>query len=152
MYAIMRGLRRLIAQPDPLSSRHAFFASMPGETHTLGVTMAADLFQKRGWVVDLEVGRDHDQLVDALGHTNHAIIGLSASRPEQIATLARLIVALRIVKPNAFIMVSGQIVDAEPDIAKAVDADCASNDAQSAIAVLENLLADSNKASNTAQR
>jgi methanogenic corrinoid protein MtbC1 len=140
MYAIMRGLRRYIGQPDPLSHRHAFFAAVPGENHTLGVTMAADLFQDRGWVVDLEFGKDHNELVDALTHTNHTIIGLSASRPEQTGPLARLIVALRIAKPNAFIMVSGQIVEADPDIAKAVDADCATNDAASAIALLEGVL------------
>jgi methanogenic corrinoid protein MtbC1 len=146
MYAIMRGLRRLIAQPNPLSSRHAFFAAVPGETHTLGVTMAADLFQKRGWFVDLEFGKGHDELVDELAYTNHTIIGLSASRPDQIGPLVRLIVALRIVKPNAFIMISGQIVDAEPEIAKAVDADCATNNAAAAIEILEGIVTDRDKA------
>lgn len=142
MYAIMRGLRRLIAQPDPFTDRHAFFAAVPGETHTLGVTMAADLFRQRGWIVDLEFGKDHDALVDALTRTNHTIIGLSASRPEQIGALARLIVALRIVKPSAYIMVSGQILDKDPDAARAADADNAITNADAAIGILESIVKD----------
>jgi hypothetical protein len=47
--------------------------------------------------------------------------------------LARLIVALRITSPAAWIMVSGKIIDLVPDILTLVDADGIAGDADAAL-------------------
>lgn len=141
IYAIMRSLTASMPVSLPRDRQHALFASVPGETHTLGVTMAADLFRERGWHIDLETGKGHDELVRALDRTHHSIIGLSTSRPEMIAPLARLIVAFRICKPQAFIMVCGAVAESEPDICDLVDADCIANDLPTAIRSLEKFFA-----------
>lgn len=64
----MRELRFEIASARTTQSldRSALFATVPGETHTLGITMAADLFWDHGRRIDLRTGLDHDALIDAV--------------------------------------------------------------------------------------
>lgn len=139
IYAILRGLRRAFPPSVSNGRRHALFASTPGETHTMGVTMAADMFRQRGWSIDLALGRTHDELVESLRDSDHAIIGLSASRADMTAELARLVLALHICKPWAKIVVCGRIAELDPDIAGVVGADGAAADAPSAIEQMERL-------------
>lgn len=125
IYGILRTLRELfvsvrLQRPDRY---RAAFASTPGEIHTLGVTMAADHLRRKGWQIDMKAGLTHDALVQAISHDDYPIIGLSASTPMMIFPLARLIVALRVTNPAAWIMVGGQIVKEEPHIQSLVDAD-----------------------------
>ncbi len=139
IYGLMRSMRRLFGAeaavlPDEF---RAAFASTPGETHTLGVTMAADLLRRHGWQIDLMVGLDHDALVDRISQHPFPIIGLSASSSRMIFPLARLIVALRLSNPGAWIMVNGKITELEPDILTLVDADSIANDLVSAEAQME---------------
>ena len=63
MYAIMRALRRQMPLASHIHSKSAIFASVPGETHVLGVRMAADLLRKEGWDIELKIGRTHEELV-----------------------------------------------------------------------------------------
>jgi methanogenic corrinoid protein MtbC1 len=143
IYAIMRGMWRLFGdevrvKPDEF---RAAFAATPGETHTLGVTMAADMLRRHGWQIDLSTGLEHDALVEEIGRHRYPIIGLSASSSRMIFPLSRVIIALRISNPGAWIMVSGKIVDDEPDILSKVDADAIANDLPSAEAQMEARLA-----------
>ncbi|WP_371227448.1 cobalamin B12-binding domain-containing protein [Roseovarius sp. 2305UL8-3] len=108
MFAIMRGMRHLFTHPFSPDNKSAVFASAPGEDHTLGVRMAADIFRKNGWEITLKVGLDHDTLVSELEQTPSSIIGLSIGGRHSIDALSRLIVALHICCPNAPLVVCGQ--------------------------------------------
>ncbi len=138
IYAIMRGLRRLFG-PGPARGQkyRAVFASVPGETHVLGVAMAADLLTMHGWEIDLRAGLDHDTLVHEIGHNRYPIIGLSAGTNRMLFPLARLIVALRMSNPSAWILVSGPITDLVPDVVNLVDADACAHDLTEAEAMME---------------
>ena len=143
IYGILRTLRELfvsvrLQRPDRY---RAVFASTPGEIHTLGVTMAGDHLRRKGWQVDMKAGLSHDALVRAISQDDYPIIGLSASTPMMIFPLARLIVALRMTNPAAWIMVGGLIVHEEPHIQSLVDADGVVLDIQSAEAQMEAHLA-----------
>jgi MerR family transcriptional regulator, light-induced transcriptional regulator len=142
MYAIMRGLRQAFASDQYLKtdSPRAMFASTPGETHTLGVTMAADFFRRRGWQIDLRTGLTHHELLSAAETSAYPIIGVSASSERMVFPLARLIVALRITSPSAWIMVSGKIIDLVPEILTMVDADGIAGDAEAALSQMVNHL------------
>ncbi len=142
MYSIMRNIRRFIAPPVVVGDRHAFFSAVPGECHTLGVTMAADMFRRRGWQIDTAIGKTHDELVEVIGHSEHSFIGLSASRPTMAAELTHLIVDIRLCKPHAFIMVAGNITELAPNIKDLVDADIIAHDAPSAIMEMEQIRSD----------
>jgi methanogenic corrinoid protein MtbC1 len=135
IYAIMRGLRQSFVEDQFLrpSQQSALFAAVPGEIHTLGVTMAADFFRRRGWVVDLRTGLSHHDLIRVVSPETYPVIGLSAGSERMVFPMARLIVALRISNPTAWIMVSGKITDLVSDIMTLVDADGVANDVDAAL-------------------
>jgi MerR family transcriptional regulator, light-induced transcriptional regulator len=137
IYSIMRASNHLFVPKGKFSQKSAVFASSPNETHTLGIRMAADLFRKDGWDIDLMIGRSHDELVDEIDQSQHYLIGLSSAGRHSAAEMARLVIALRISKPTAFIMVSGQIVNDAEDIISVLGADGVANDFESARDVLE---------------
>jgi MerR family transcriptional regulator, light-induced transcriptional regulator len=90
--------------------RGAVFCAVPGEQHTLGVMMAADLFRRNGWDVGLLVGLDHAEILGRLERDDRCVIGLSCSGAHSLAALDRLMQALRGMRPDARLILSGQIV------------------------------------------
>lgn len=112
IYAVMRGLNASFLPEDvPRAQPEAFFCGVPGETHLLGVSMAADLFRKEGWDIALKRGLDHDEIIQLATQTNPVLIGLSAAGEHAVVPLAQLIIALRICVPKTAIMVSGAILE-----------------------------------------
>lgn len=102
---------------------HALFAPVPGETHVLGVVMAADFFRRSGWQVALEASPSPDELIRAARRRAYALIGLSAASRRMVEPLAQMIVQLRRACPGALVVVGGHILELEPDIAAKVGAD-----------------------------
>lgn len=105
-------LRRLPPARMPVWSgrmQGAVFCAVPGEAHTLGVMMAADLFRRSGWDVGLLLGLEHDDIVARLENDDRSVIGLSCSGSHSWTALMRLIDTIRDVRPDAHLMVSGQI-------------------------------------------
>ncbi len=139
IYAIMRRLRGMFvsAQTQRPEKFRAVFAAAPGETHTIGLTMAADHLRRRGWDIDVKLAMSHEDLVDQIGHEPYPIIGLSGSTPAMIFPLSRLIVALRVSNPGAWITIGGHIVDEEPDIVRLIDADARVVTMDDAVAQME---------------
>lgn len=137
IYAIMRSLQHKLNTPPQNARRHAVFAAVPGEDHMLGITMAADLCEKRGWKIDLLREQDHDKLVAEIVDTQAVIVGLSASNYKVLADAARLILAIRIAVPAAKILISGHSAVDEEDLAELVGADYSANDFESALTILE---------------
>lgn len=139
IYAIMRSLRIRFEQTDLPVAKTAFFASVPDETHLLGVKMAADLFRQRGWQIDVEVGLDHDSLIARIISSRHRLIGVSAGGLHALPTLARLILALRVSVPGVRILVSGNIVAEATDSLRLMQPDAMTEDFDEAFAALERL-------------
>lgn len=92
------------------NGKGAVFAAVPGEQHTLGVVMAADLFRRHGWDVGLLVGLGHDELLSRIARDDRPVIGLSCSGSHSYSALCRLLLALRRMRPSAQILLSGQVV------------------------------------------
>jgi methanogenic corrinoid protein MtbC1 len=141
IFEIMRHLRQTIPEPrnEIAPERRALFATMPGDQHTMGVTMAADLFRNRGWDIDLRVGFDHDALMAAVAGRDYRVIGLSANNVEAVTPLARAVVAFRITHPGARIIVSGSLVAQMPGIGLLVGADGAAGDWAETLRVVTDL-------------
>lgn len=133
IYAIMRSLSYLFVPKTQAVTKTAIFATIPGETHTLGAQMAADLFGKEGWDIQLIMGKDHDSLVSEIGQSNCRIIGLSAAGAHSAVPLARLIVALRVSNPAAEIFLGGQIIDQAQDLMPALGVDGIMTDVPAAL-------------------
>lgn len=105
--SIMLGLRHQYTDRFTHPGRSAMFASLPGETHTLGIRMATELFRKEGWKIDLKVGATHEQLVRDIRRSQARLVGLSLSGERSLEALSRLVTAVRRGQPNAAIFVSG---------------------------------------------
>lgn len=128
IYAIMRGLSPLFPLPPPNGQKAALFTAVPGETHTLGVKMAADLFRTNGWDIDLRIGATNAELAKHIQDHRPRIVGLSAGGKHAVEDLARLIIGIRISSPATTILVSGQIVHEAGDLVKLMGPDAIVSD------------------------
>lgn len=135
MYAIMRAMRHDFTTVLPVR-RSAVFASAPGETHTLGVRMAADLFRKEGWEIDLKLGMTHEALVSEIGQTSASLVGISAAGKHSVDAVSRLIVALRVSNPNTAIFIGGHVVELAGEVVALLDADGMASDVDTARTVM----------------
>lgn len=142
LYALMRSLR---AENEAFATdfdvqRYALFATVPGEDHAIGITIAADLFRADGWEIDLQTGTDHASLVAHAEFSKPRVIGLSLTTERRLDALVRLVVAMRLVLPRSIIGVAtGGML--HPDrIAKLVDIDLQFFDVRSAREELDRLL------------
>jgi methanogenic corrinoid protein MtbC1 len=117
------------------------FASVPGETHTLGISMAAELFRRKGWEIELKLGLPHEDLVEALTASRTRVVGLSAGGGHALPALARLVVAVRAAMPGALILIGGKAVELESERVRLLGADAVTSDVTVATRKLK-LLAD----------
>lgn len=142
LYALMRALRaeRSSARMEFDARRCALFATVPGEDHGIGITVAADLFRENGWDIDLQIGTSHDDLIARAEGTQPAIIGLSLSTEGRLDTLVRLVVALRLILPETVIGVAPAAGLNVQRIHDLVDIDLVFTSAQSACADLEQMI------------
>lgn len=116
--AILRRMPASRMTPHCGQGRGAIFAAVPGEQHTLGVMMAAELFRRNGWDVSLLVGLTHDDLVSRISRDDRPVIGLSCSGNHSYPALRRLLAALARTRPDAQMLLSGQVIT---DAAKVAD-------------------------------
>lgn len=137
MYAIMRSLGRELPMQGAIDRKAAVFATVPGEAHLLGVKMAADLFRKDGWDIELKIGKTHDELVEEIGRSDVVIIGISASTERALEALSMLVIALRIKRPGMAIFVSGKVVEDYPETVELLDVDGWAGDYREARALIE---------------
>jgi methanogenic corrinoid protein MtbC1 len=107
-------LRKITITAHPGSNRQdltVVFASVPGEHHTLGIRMAADLFRDDGWEIALKIGLSEAELVAEIKKLPRCIVGLSIGGRHSLDRLSGLVEALHRHCPQAVIVVSGQDVD-----------------------------------------
>ena len=142
LYRIIRGLRHVIA-PSIIKDRDeypAMFALVPGETHTLGIEIATDIFRREGWDVDMLVGLDHDHLIEQSDRRTYRAIVLVANSDSMIEPLTRMVLALRISHPMSHIVVAGNILNHYPNISSLVGSDAVIRDIETAVAKLRDVL------------
>jgi methanogenic corrinoid protein MtbC1 len=122
---------------DPLG-RQALFALAPGESHALGVVMAADYFHRHGWSVRVELQADGATLERIVRAQPFDLVGLSAGSRRMIPDLRRTVRRLRAAaRPSARFALGGALATLEPDIARQVGADCAYSAAQEAVEAIK---------------
>ena len=87
------------------------FASVPGEQHTLGIRMAAELFRGDGWEIALKIGLNQEDLLAEIEKMPRCIVGLSIGGRHSLDRLCRLVEGLHARCPHAAIVVSGQAIE-----------------------------------------
>lgn len=142
LYAVMRALRAEmpVSLAAPTARRSALFATVPGEDHGIGITVAANVFREAGWKIDLQTDTEQDALVAHVERTEPGIIGLSLSTERRMDALVRLVVALRLVAPHAIIGVAPAESMGAARLRELVDIDLVFDDAASAQVELDRLM------------
>ena len=141
LYRIIRGLRHAIA-PVVLKGKPrtpALFVLVPGETHSLGIEMAADLFRRDGGDVDVCIGQTHDQILGLAESRHYGAVVLVANSKRVIPALVQLSVALRISQPITPFALAGNLMDDEPEAKTLVGAELVISDISDGIAELRRL-------------
>lgn len=141
LFRILRGLRHAVA-PVLLQGRTrspALFALVPGETHALGIEIAADLFRRDGGEVDVCIDRSHDEIVTLAESRHHGVIVLVANSNRVVPALVQLAVALRISQPVTPLALAGNEVELTSVEKGMIGADLEISDIPSAIPELRRL-------------
>ncbi|WP_375254748.1 B12-binding domain-containing protein [Yoonia sp.] len=142
LYRMIRALRHVVAPAiaEDRDERPAMFALAPGETHSLGIEIATDIFRREGWDVDMLVGLDHDTLVARSETRSYRAIVLVANSDTMLEPLTRLVLALRISHPLSHLVVAGHILDHHPDISTMIGADAVIKDIDTAVSRLQEVM------------
>ena len=120
-------------------------APTPGEQHTFGLAMVAELFRKQGWEV---VGGPYE-LADSpqvlTGHRAFDVVGFSLATSVNLNNLKKTIAEVRKASKNkgVCIMVGGPLFTLHPEYGSDIGADLVASDAQQAPSLVRLHLASS---------
>lgn len=144
LFRIIRALRHDIDSVivTHATRRHVMLALVPGETHSLGLHMAADLLGNDGWDVDISVGEDFDTAMGRTELARYSSVVLVANSERRMADLVRMALALRITQPMAHLIVAGDILNLVEDVERLTGADAAIFDLSTAVAQLRSIISE----------
>ena len=113
----------------------ALFAAAPGEQHTFGIAVLADVFRRTGWLVSTEPRSTRTVLLAIARRNWFDVIGLSVTADRWLKGLPAIIRSLRAVAPNPalHVMVGGKVFLDYPERCQFVGADSMAVDAQDAL-------------------
>lgn len=115
---ILRTIPASRAQTTYSGAQGVLFAAVPGETHTLGVIMAADHFRRLGWDVGLLVGMESNELSRKISDDDRTLIGLSCAGRHSVPGLRVLVDDIRRHRPDMAVVVGGNITNDKTAMAK----------------------------------
>ena len=120
---------------QPVSNRRMLLMTMPGEQHTLGISMVGEHFRRAGWHVWGGPPRTIDDILELVEDQWFDVIGLSLSRVPDPTKVASDIARIRRVSTNKNIIVQigGRPFSENPDLVAAVGADATALDGRQAV-------------------
>jgi methylmalonyl-CoA mutase cobalamin-binding subunit len=125
--------------PDAVG-RRALLALAPGESHALGVVMAADYFQRAGWSVRVELMADAAGIERLVRARPYDLVGVSAGSRRRVPEVRALVARLRAAaRPGARFALGGPLVWLDPDVGAEVGVDMAHASAVDALEALDAL-------------
>ncbi len=127
---------------DRSGERRILMTTLPGQQHTMGLSILSEFFRREGWVV-LSIPSPEPGLTQATLSTHwFDVLALSASHDGEIDDLANTIKAARKTSqnPRMSIIVGGPLFLRRPEIATALGADGMSGDAHEALALAQRML------------
>lgn len=142
MQAVLRNLPRKRTPCLSNATPGALFAATPGETHTLGVLMAADHFRRLDWDVGVLVGLDHDALCRQVLSDDRPVLGLSCAGGHSFSALSRVIDEIRARRPGLVIVVSGAVTQDPEAVAMLPECDGIIESLETAEAEMDMILHD----------
>lgn len=130
------------ARLDRSGERRILMTTLPGQQHTMGLSILSEFFRREGWVV-LSIPAPEPGLTQAtLSMHWFDVLALSASLDAEIEDLANTIKAARKTSqnPRMAILVGGPLFLRRPELATLLGADGVSGDAREALALAQRML------------
>jgi methanogenic corrinoid protein MtbC1 len=122
--------------------RRIMMITMPGQQHTLGLSILSEFFRRDGWVV-LAIPSPEAGLTQAsLSSHWFDVLALSASLDSETESLGKTIQAARktSLNPRLAIMIGGPLLLRRPELARELEADGCTSDADEAVRMASKLL------------
>ncbi|ABV92521.1 cobalamin B12-binding domain protein [Dinoroseobacter shibae DFL 12 = DSM 16493] len=99
--------RRYVPLIRKADESHAVFATLPRQTHTFGIILAAEAFRQAGWQVDLQLEMLPKEIVDRIRRLRPDAVGLTASKFDPVQPLRLLIGQIQKLPFNVPILLGG---------------------------------------------
>ncbi len=120
---------------QPVSNRRMLLMTMPGEQHTLGISMIGEHFRRAGWHVWGGAPRTNNDILELVEAQWFDVIGLSLSRVPNSTIIASDIAQIRQASMNksVIVQIGGRPFSENPDLVGAVGADATALDGRQAV-------------------
>lgn len=110
-------LRRALSEADVNATADGrgatvLFAALPDQSHTLGLTLAAEAFRRDGWSVKLLLNAPADEIVDHAKTRRPDMIGLTAGRHERLQDITEIAGRLKGLPSCGPILLGGHAAEA----------------------------------------
>lgn len=134
----LRALSRTLPS-EPLQDGHelyhALFCPLPGEQHSLGMSMVSDFYRAAGWYVRLADDADPRSVSEALQRHRIDLLGISVTAERHLQSCAAFIRQCRLASANRrlVVLVGGNLLSERPHLANDLGADGMARDAREAI-------------------
>lgn len=131
------------AVSEPRSRGRALVGAVPGEQHTLGLSMVAEFMKRDGWdVVLADASRDSAAFVAPLADTWFDVVAISAAHDRSEKGLSRLLSSIRRRGQNHKVrtIIGGRLVHDTDGLVERVGADGWAADAKGAVELARSLV------------
>jgi MerR family transcriptional regulator, light-induced transcriptional regulator len=125
LQALIHELRDHMARTDVGGGRAVLLCGLPGEDHTLGLSILAEFFTLHGWSVTVGPPFLDADPAELAAQEWYDVIGFSVARDEAVLSLKHFVSRTRKKSLNrsVTIMVGGRAIDADPSVISLVGAD-----------------------------
>ena len=130
---------RMASEPVPAmgggdETRTALLVQPPGETHTLGLHVAAAQLRRQGLSVRLLFGPDETLFIKALRQDPYDLIMFACPAPERLAFVTQLVSVLRNTRASTGLTVlGGAALDRQDNLTQLTGVDLVTNDIRAAL-------------------
>lgn len=132
-----------IMDSDVLVPRGLFITPFGGQ-HSFGIRMVEDLFRRAGWKTLCEPNILSQDLADLIATENFDLVGIGISIVGQLELVEEMIGCIRHSSRNVDIkiMVGGNLIVEQSELATALGADFSAIDAREAVTIAQNIIYD----------
>lgn len=129
-------------QANSAAERRILLATLPGQQHTMGLTLLSEFFRRDGWIALCIPSPEPGLTQTTLSGHWFDVFGLSASMDSEIDDLEKTIKAARKTSqnPRLTVLVGGPLFLRRPELCDMIGADGTAADAPSAIALAATLV------------
>ena len=103
-------LRRLTRGRYISQGSLALFATLRGQSHILGIVLAAEAFRQNGWDVEMKFDSTPDDIVTYVEMSKPGVVGLTAGRSDRLDAVAALLARLKSLRPAPRTLLGGRAV------------------------------------------